>query len=187
MISDLMPLNSTRLERALDHAVDTRLPFAFDLPAVINPNACPTVFLPWLAWMVSLDQWDAVWAEDVKRSAIAQSISQHRLKGSVGSIKRFLQSVGYGDAVIDEGTGNAIHDGTLLRDGSYTRGGASASFEYTLTIPRAMTIAQRNQLEAWVRQVAPARSILTNIIYNQAAHLHNRVATRNNTITRGIV
>jgi phage tail P2-like protein len=186
-MTDLMPLNSTRFERALESTVDSRLPFPFDLPAVINPSACPVAFLPWLAWSVSLDEWDELWGEDVKRAAIANSIMQHRQKGSVGSLKRFLASIGYGDAVIDEGTSDAFRDGSIMRDDSYTRGGASASFEYTLTIPRPISIAQRNQLEEWVTQIAPARSVLTDIIYNQAAHLHNGVQMRNGTITRGTV
>ena len=39
-----------------------------------NPWTCPVGILPWLAWALKVDEWDAAAPEDRKRQIIADSI-----------------------------------------------------------------------------------------------------------------
>ena len=55
---------------------------------------CPEALLPWLAWALSVDDWDSLWPESIKRNLIAESISIHRIKGTVSAIRRVLRVLG---------------------------------------------------------------------------------------------
>jgi phage tail P2-like protein len=101
---DLLPPNATKQERDISLAID-RLP---DVPikTLWTPATCPEAHLPWLAWALSVDEWDAAWPTETKRSVIAESIEQHRKKGTVGALRRALQRLGY-EVEIDERTGTA--------------------------------------------------------------------------------
>ncbi len=62
-----------------------------DLPADIDdPYTCPAWVLPWLAWGLSVDTWDADWSEADKREAVASSIDLHRHKGTRMSVEQVL-------------------------------------------------------------------------------------------------
>lgn len=101
---DLLPPNATKQERDISLAVD-RLP---DVPikTLWTPATCPEAQLPWLAWALSVDEWDAAWPVETKRQVVAASIEQHRRKGTVGALRRALQRLGY-EVEIDEATGVA--------------------------------------------------------------------------------
>jgi len=51
---------------------------------------CPAELLPWLAWGLSVDTWDAGWTEADKRAAVAGSIELHRRKGTRVSVEIVL-------------------------------------------------------------------------------------------------
>jgi phage tail P2-like protein len=89
MRTSLLPPNATKLERALEQGVR---PEPFDTPAAVidDPLACPAHLLPWLAFGLSVDTWDADWSEADKRDAIARSIEMHRLKGTRLSVDTVL-------------------------------------------------------------------------------------------------
>lgn len=91
-IADQMLPDGVPRERALLAAELARL--ARKKPEVIatiwDPWACPAALLPWLAWALSVDVWDPAWSEAKKRKVIAASPLVHRLKGTVGAIKRAL-------------------------------------------------------------------------------------------------
>lgn len=55
---------------------------------------CPEELLPWLAWALSVDDWDPNWSSDIKRTVIQNSVSLHRKKGTVGALKQAISSVG---------------------------------------------------------------------------------------------
>lgn len=86
--NSLLPIGSTRLERKLS------LTFASisDIPVPIHltwqAKHCPASLLPWLAWSLSVDEWDDEWSEDQKRNSITDSINIHKIKGTVASIRR---------------------------------------------------------------------------------------------------
>ena len=89
MTNSLLPPNATRLERALEaggaRVVDVHAPADID-----DPMTCPAELLPWLAWGLSVDSWDADWSEEDKRAAVAGSIELHRRKGTRTSVQTVL-------------------------------------------------------------------------------------------------
>jgi len=89
MTNSLLPPNATRFERALEagaaRIVDVEAPADID-----DPLQCPVELLPWLAWGLSVDIWDADWSEADKRAAVAGSIALHRRKGTPLSVKTVL-------------------------------------------------------------------------------------------------
>ena len=92
MMNSLLPPNATRLERALEAGVC--LPPDVDAAAladmVADPMTAPAWLLPWLAYGESVDTWDADWSEEDKRTTIASSIAQHRIKGTRASVETVL-------------------------------------------------------------------------------------------------
>lgn len=64
------------------------------IKALHDPWACPLEFLPWLAYAYSVDTWNDVWPESVKRSVVANSISVHTHKGTRGGVEDALAALG---------------------------------------------------------------------------------------------
>ncbi|TMP83758.1 phage tail protein I [Pseudoalteromonas phenolica] len=59
-----------------------------------DPLRCPVTLLPWLAWSLSVDDWDESWTEETKRAMIANSVKVHKHKGTVGAVKKALSALG---------------------------------------------------------------------------------------------
>lgn len=100
MSASLLPPNSTPLERALANT----LPSGLDPEAVRklwNADACPAAFLPFLAWAMSVDGWDAATTEAQQRALIRGSAALHRRKGSVWAIKHVFELLDI-EAVLSE-------------------------------------------------------------------------------------
>lgn len=93
-MSSLLPLNSTKLERALEEIGAQ----AMDLPVLLrslwNPETCPLNLLPWLAWAWSVDDWSDSWTERQKRDTVKAALSVQRIKGTLGAVKRALNALG---------------------------------------------------------------------------------------------
>lgn len=92
-MSQLLPLNSTPLERALATACDLGIDPEI-IRGVADSTRCPVDFLPWLAWAMSVEGWDAAEDEDQQRALIRESIPVHKRKGTVGAVRRVLKAVG---------------------------------------------------------------------------------------------
>jgi phage tail P2-like protein len=94
MSNDLLPPNATAQERAISEAVAR----VSDVPILVretwNPNTCPAHILPWLAWAMSVDEWDTSWTEQQKRDVINSSLYVHKHKGTIGAIERALTPLG---------------------------------------------------------------------------------------------
>ena len=60
-----------------------------------NPDSCPADLLPWLAWALSVDEWDSNWNEQTKRELIKASAIIHLKKGTIGAVKDALSAFGY--------------------------------------------------------------------------------------------
>lgn len=88
----ILPKTASAIERALLSAELARI--AMVDPTVIvtiwNPATCPAALLPWLAQGVSVDVWSDAWSEATKRAVIAASPMVHRLKGTLGAVRRAL-------------------------------------------------------------------------------------------------
>ncbi|MCP2016838.1 phage tail protein I [Qipengyuania citrea] len=86
----LLPPQASRLERAVEASFGQLV----EVPAPIrdqwNPATCAPELLPFLAFGVSIDFWDADWTEAEKRSAIAGAIDAQRRKGTPASLREVL-------------------------------------------------------------------------------------------------
>jgi phage tail P2-like protein len=89
----LLPLNSTRLESAIETATDDHPPVP--LRAIYNPDTCPAPLLPFLAWECSVDRWSEKWSEAAKRVAIRSSFYVHAHKGTIGALRRVVEPLGF--------------------------------------------------------------------------------------------
>jgi phage tail P2-like protein len=89
---DLLPPNKTKLERALagpTGRLDNAIPVPIDL--LLQPWACPTGYLPWLAWYLSLSLWDWRWNELKRRAVIARAVELNRMKGTATAIREYTE------------------------------------------------------------------------------------------------
>lgn len=145
-MSDLLPPNATAQERALSLAVAR----AGSVPVVIrdlyNPATCPESLLPWLAWALHIDRWDAGWTENQKRNVIAASFVTHSKKGTADAVRTVA---------------NAFGTEVVIREWfEQTPAGAPYTFTATFSIPTADAAQQTSIIEA-IRDVKPVRSEMT--------------------------
>lgn len=92
---ELVASNQTHRERALAAALE---PIAAIDPSAMetlwNAWRCPSAFLPFLAYALSVDLWDDAWDENRKRQAVADSPAYHRLKGTRRAIDMAVATLG---------------------------------------------------------------------------------------------
>lgn len=93
MSSDLLPANSTPLERHLADAPHRTMPVP--IAEMWRPQSCPTHLLPYLAWARSVDRWDPAWSDLAKRGVIASAFYVHQHKGTIGALRRVVEPLGY--------------------------------------------------------------------------------------------
>ena len=101
MSESLLPPNATPLEKAVEQSTK-RLsgPDMTEAAEAIGDlwqaDRVPRDLLSWLAWALSVDEWDDAWSDDQKRGVIRESITVHKQKGTVASVRRVLRAAGYG-------------------------------------------------------------------------------------------
>ncbi|HHH3029068.1 TPA: phage tail protein I [Serratia marcescens] len=94
-MNSLLPPGSSPLERRAAEACTAVSDLKVPLRDLWNPDKCPIVFLPYLAWAFSVDRWDEKWTEAEKRRAVKDAFYIHRRKGTVAAIKRVIENMGY--------------------------------------------------------------------------------------------
>jgi phage tail P2-like protein len=100
MANSLLPSNQTELEAAIANATESAV--SPDVIATLwSAEYCPVELLPWLAWALSVDDWDETWDEETQRRVIAASIDIHRKKGTVGAVLKALTSLGHEGKLIE--------------------------------------------------------------------------------------
>lgn len=94
-MSNLLPPNTPALVHAFDGISAERID-AIPLPLrdLWNPWVCPIELLPWLAWALSVDEWEENWPEQVKRQVVAKSIQVHLHKGTYGAVEDAIAVLG---------------------------------------------------------------------------------------------
>lgn len=102
MTDRLLPPNASPLEVNIEAAVASRID-ALPVPVatVWNPDTCPAALLPWLAWALSVDEWDSGWSEAQKRRAIKSSPFIHKHKGTLAAVKLALSNLDIRFTVIE--------------------------------------------------------------------------------------
>ena len=198
----LLPPNRSPLEVAFDQLGEKCTSVFFEFTALWNPTTCPVALLPWLAWGFSLDYWNPLASDEVKRLAIANSIETHRRKGTVLSVRLALESLGWGtvkicktgidgfpdyDIVVDEGVGDAFCDGSIYADGTYDCGSSESFAKYNVRFNRAISIQQSQDVRQLLKLVTPARCVLNEINFVQASNICDGSIVADGTFTAGVV
>jgi phage tail P2-like protein len=93
-VERLLPFNTSELEQTLEQVHAQRLnAIPLPTPTLWHPDTCPEPLLPWLAWALSVENWDREWDVEIKRVVIATSVATHRQKGTLASIRRVLDAI----------------------------------------------------------------------------------------------
>lgn len=87
----LLPPNSTGFEKAMARAIADKIG-VIPVPqrSLWNPQTCRADLLPWLAWALSIDSWNADWSEVRKRTEVARAIELQRRKGTPAALESVL-------------------------------------------------------------------------------------------------
>lgn len=186
MSETLLPHNATAAERAFEAVLRDAFMPPVPLREIWDPETCPAALLPWLAGAFSVDEWDPGWSESAKRSAIAQSFSVHRKKGTIGAVKEAVAAAGYGDADVIERYGWQFYDGTVTHDGGTTYVEPDYWAEYRVKLARPITTDQANQVRAILRNVAPIRCHLKALDFTEALNIYNARITHDGQFTHGV-
>ena len=183
----LLPANATALERALSDAAGMQ-----HNPEVLatlwDAATCPVQLLPWLAWALSVDEWDEAWPEARKRQAVLQSVQLHRKKGTPWAVLRALEVRGYPGCELIEfkgyqdqwrEAGGLFMDGSFAMDGRFMAAHLSAAgsvmrgavinhwAQYAIRVNAAEEYWSRTAQRAIMqtaRRYAPVRSHLVALI-----------------------
>ncbi|WP_321367905.1 phage tail protein I [uncultured Desulfuromusa sp.] len=105
-MNSLLPPNATAFERAVEDVIAKRFDAVASSIATIktlwNPWTCPLSSLPWLAWTLSVDEWESDWSEQVKRQTVAGAMEIHRHKGTPWAVEQALVLAGIPFAEVQE-------------------------------------------------------------------------------------
>lgn len=186
-MSELLPPSSTTLERAAANSGAGLSALPTPPRHVRNPLTCPPALLPFLAWELSVDEWNSGWGEGVKRAVLASSVTIHRHKGTLGAVRRALQAI-FGDVefTIIEGAGAGIYDGSKLHSGLHVYGASESWAEYIVLVDQAISIAQAASVRRLISWVAPARCRLSALNFQQAINAYDGTIRYDNTFTHGV-
>lgn len=170
-MTSLLPPNATKAERAIEAALSRIGDIQTPARLMWSPDLIPAEFLPWLAWALSVDDWDANWSEARKREVIRASIPLHRIKGTRGSIELALESMGYGDArIVEDRDLPRIGDPGLMIGGEGAIGGDWVIgpsdphwADYWVEVVVPIDRAEADRIAERLARVAPARCRLRSV------------------------
>jgi len=182
----LLPPNATALEHAADAAMARIADVNVPIRDLWNPDLCPEAVLPWLAWALSVEPWDADWAAWQQRKVIKASIPVHRIKGTVAAVKQVLAAAGFPDAVVLEGLHRATYNGQASYNGSYVHGDPIAWATYRIVLPRPMTNPQASFVRALLTEADRAVSKLMGLEYTQVPNTYNGASLYDGAYNHGV-
>lgn len=91
----LLPPNSTPLERAFERLIHRRIAaIETAYRQYWSADDCPEAQLPWLAWALSVDEWDPAWPVAVRRAQVARAIALQRRKGTLAAVRAVIGAFG---------------------------------------------------------------------------------------------
>ncbi|MCG7389927.1 phage tail protein I [Pantoea sp. YU22] len=151
MSDRLLPTGSSPLEVAAAEACADIEKMPVPLRQLWNAQTCPVALLPYLAWAWSVDRWDSNWNEATKRSVVAASEYVHRHKGTIGSLRRIVEPLGY-----------------LIRITEWWKTGeAPGTFRLDVgVLDTGITEAMYNELERLIADAKPCSRHLTGLSVN---------------------
>lgn len=184
--ADLLPPSASPTERTLSVVLGGRADLPVPLRPLWDPASCPLDILPWLAWALSVDEWDPRWSEEARRAVVSSALAVHRHKGTVASIRRAIAAAGYGDSMLIEGNSGTRYDGAYDYDGSRTYGDPTEWARYRFVLDRPITNPQAAQVRRLLARVAPARCELIELIFIEAAHSYDGTISYDGLFNHGI-
>jgi len=94
-MASLLPPSAGTIERVLEQIWSERLEaIERDARNLWNPWKCRLDLLPYLAWALSVDEWNDNWSEQRKRSVCASAISVHLHKGTRKALDDAIGALG---------------------------------------------------------------------------------------------
>ncbi|MEY4953704.1 MAG: hypothetical protein RL299_2128 [Pseudomonadota bacterium] len=171
MLDIPLPQSSGRAEKALAAGALAASDIPITVDQLWNPLTCPAAVLPWLAWALSVDDWDQTWTEATQREVIAASFEVHRRKGTPAAIKAQLLAMGYGNATLIEdwqlprlGSLVALLGGDDGLGGEWVLGPSDPNWaDYWVEIMVPIRRRDADALAVRLASVAPARCRLRSI------------------------
>lgn len=185
--STLLPTSSSQLEKRLSQTLSTISHIPIPIHLLWQAENCPAALLPWLAWSLSVDEWDENWSDEQKRHTILESIEIHRTKGTPSSIRRVLASAGYGEIDIIENTADIRYNQKGTYNGDYLHGAVDTHWAtYKIILKRPISIEQAEQVKRLLANTAPVRCHLVGLSFEQASNLYNNKITHNGEYSYGV-
>jgi len=185
-LTTILPVNATATERAIEGATARIGEAPVPNADLWNPATCPAALLPWLAWALSVDDWDANWTEDRKREVIAAAVYVHRHKGTVASIRTAIDKAGFAGAELRERWSASLHDGSFAHTGARTYAPGDHWAEYRVVLTAPISLKQAAWFRAQLARVAPARCHLKALSYLQALNIYNAAITYDGAYSHGV-
>lgn len=142
-MSELLPHNATGFETALDDVTARIGAVPVRVRDVWDPDTCPENVLPWLAWALSIDQWNTAWTAQQKRDAIKAAILVQKVKGTIGAVRAGLSAIDLDTRVVEwhrEQTPGAPYTYRLLIDASANAATLAEILEALDTIERVKSL-----------------------------------------------
>ena len=150
-MNSLLPPNASPLERDLEAIITESADLPIQIRSLWDPWSCPASLLPWLAWAVSVDDWQDAWPEQIQRQAIEASFEVHRYKGTPYAVQRALDSLGIRTEVVEwwepQGSGlpGTMRVTALLND-NISGGEGLINAEMLSLVTRAVEKAKRGSI-----------------------------------------
>ncbi len=142
-MSDLLPYNATRGERAMAGAIARLSDVPVPVRPLWDPRTCPVELLPWLAWTLSVEAWDPAWPEELKRSVISNAVATARRKGTKAAVVEALAALGANAQIIEWWEREPV--------------GTPHTFEVSI-VGNSASVAMQNMMLAEIARTKPLRS-----------------------------
>lgn len=163
-MTSLLPPNATKAERAIETALSRIGDIQTPARLMWSPDLIPAEFLPWLAWALSVDDWDPDWSDARKREVIRASIPLHRIKGTRASVQMALETMGYGDARIVEDRDLPRYGKGAVYGRTWVYGPSSPHWaDYWVEIDQPIDKRSAEMIAARLSNVVPARCRLRGV------------------------
>ena len=161
-LRSILPISASRLEvdllDAFQEVLNEYVLMAFgsentyDIPIrhLWDADTCPPAFLPFLASAMSVDTDLSVFTVDQQRGLIRNSFEVHRRKGTVGSMKRLVASLGW--TLTSDGIIEGYRDPTDTTQIIRANGGWA---QFSIHISNTIPTAQARAAAGLIQQLAP--------------------------------
>ena len=147
-VASLLPPNATAFETNIESATARVGNVSVPIRHLWNPHTCPVQILPWLAWALSVDEWNSTWPESIQRKVIEASAEVHRHKGTPKAVKTSISATSK----------------TVEINEWFQHGGTPFTFRADIQIPdEGLADKDFNELETLINSAKNVRSHLSGI------------------------